>query len=316
MKFIETKMRELETYCPSLTKQDDFDEFWDSTCAISAQEPLNPKAERIDYPATHVAVYSIQYSGFDGTPIHGWYLHPLFCNAKKFPCIINFHGFGDSKGFPSEFMHWIVGGYAVLTVDCRDQGGTTGNCACHSNGMVGNVITRGLLNEQEFYYRAVYMDSVRAIDFAQTRAEVDPEKIIVRGASQGGALTMAVCALDKRPVLAFADCPSNSDLESRVAGFHGAYAMVSKYLQLYPDHLNRVMKTLSYFDTMNLADRIHCRVVASVGLCDEICPAKCYFATYNRIQSPKEIKVYPFNGHECGRGWQIEHQLYCLTKYL
>ncbi|MGL4338659.1 MAG: acetylxylan esterase, partial [Turicibacter sp.] len=66
------------------------------------------------------------------------------------------------------------------------------------------------------------------------------------------------------------------------------------------ERVDMAYKTLSYFDTMNLADRIQCKVLASVGLKDNVCPPKLYFATYNRITSEKDIKFYPFNGHEGG----------------
>lgn len=66
------------------------------------------------------------------------------------------------------------------------------------------------------------------------------------------------------------------------------------------------MKTLSYFDTMNHAEHITCPVYASVALKDNICPAECFFAAYNRITAPKQITIYPFNGHDGARHihWQ------------
>ena len=55
---------------------------------------------------------------------------------------------------------------AVLAVDCRAQGGVTGNRAHYTDsGMVSNVTTLGILDPYEYYYRAVYMDCVRAVDF-------------------------------------------------------------------------------------------------------------------------------------------------------
>jgi cephalosporin-C deacetylase len=60
------------------------------------------------------------------------------------------------------------------------------------------------------------------------------------------------------------------------------------------------LNTLSYFDIMNMADKITCPTFASVALRDTVCPAKLYFAAYNRMTCEKEIKIYPFNGHEGG----------------
>ena len=81
------------------------------------------------------------------------------------------------------------------------------------------------------------------------------------------------------------------------------------YLRRYPDNLERVYETLSYFDTMNMAERITAKVFASVGLADPVCPALCYYATYNRIRSEKHICVYPFNEHDGARDTHIEREL-------
>ncbi|MFD1907470.1 acetylxylan esterase [Paenibacillus rhizoplanae] len=36
----------------------------------------------------------------------------------------------------------------------------------------------------------------------------------------------------------------------------------------------------------------------SVGWKDTVCMPETIYAAYNRIESPKEIKDYPFSGHE------------------
>ena len=62
-------------------------------------------------------------------------------------------------------------------------------------------------------------------------------------------------------------------------------------------------------DTLNLADRSQAKVFASVGLADPVCPALCYYATYNRICSEKQICVYPFNEHDGARATHVEREI-------
>ena len=315
MRYIEERLRELEAYRPELTRRPDFGEFWENTLAESQARELRPKAEQVDYPCGHARVYDISYDGFDGTRIHGWFLVPAFGKAGRWPCLIQYHGFTDSRGLPWQLMHWVMAGMAVLAVDCRAQGGVTGNRAHYTDsGMVSNVTTLGILDPYEYYYRAVYMDCVRAVDFAEGRPEVDPGRIAVRGTSQGGALGMAVCALDGRPGFGIVNVPSNSDMETRIAGRHGSFSAAADFLMRYPDQTDRVLETLSYFDTMNMADRIRCPIFASVALGDEVCPAKCYYASYNRITAPKEITVYPFNGHDGAGDVHMERELRYLRE--
>ncbi|MHA0856382.1 acetylxylan esterase [Paenibacillus sp. CMAA1364] len=315
MSYMDDKMKNLYDYIPSLTKKDDFDEFWDMTIQEAKSTELQGERSLVDYPSTYVKVYSISYSGMDNTRIHGWYIVPNFGPEEKYPCIIHYHGFNWNRGQPSEFMHWINMGLAVLSVDCRDQGGITGSLATSNHGYSQNVASKGILNKDDYYYRYVYMDCLRALDFACEQEEVDVSKIVIEGGSQGGGLGMAVCALDPRPVLAMVDVPSNSDLVSRVDGCHGAFTSIGDFIKKHPTQADVALENLSYFDTMNMADKISCKVLASVALKDEICPPQMYFATYNRIMSEKQVEIYPFNGHEGGGVIQTEIKLKYLKQH-
>jgi cephalosporin-C deacetylase len=316
MDYINHAAKHLYEYYPPLTKEEDFDTFWARTIAQAKGVPLNPTRKPHAFPSPYIQVYDITYHGFDQTPIHGWYLVPTFTSNNKLPCLIHYHGARGNRGVPSDFAHWVLMGVAVLSMDCRGQGGPTGNLATYSWGNAQVMSTKGLLDKDEYYYRAVYMDCLKAIDFACAQEEVDSSRIILEGTSQGGGLVMAVSALDPRPFLAMAQVPSNSDLTRRVAGAHGVFGAVGDYLRNYPEQTDQVLRTLSYFDTMNMADAIKCKVLASVGLRDNICPPECYFATYNRIKSEKDICIYPFNGHDGAGALHREVQLRFLRKNL
>lgn len=314
MGYIEDVTRDLYNYLPPLTKKDDFDFFWDTTLKQAKDVPLQPARHEVHYPSKYVRVYDISFNGMDKTRIHGWLIVPAFLNRESFPCLIHYHGFTGNRGEASDFMHWITLGMAVLSVDIRDQGGATGSSYAYSHGYVKNVVSKGIHNKWEYYFRYVYMDCLRAIDYACEQKEINPAQIVIEGGSQGGGIGMAVVALDNRPKLAMVDVPSNSNLVSRVEGNHGAFGAITEYLNMHPDQTDFVFDNLSYFDTMNFADRISCPVLASVALKDETCPAQMYFATFNRILCEKEIVIYPFNGHEGGKAKQTEIKLKYVMK--
>lgn len=310
MTFLEKKIAELEKYLPELTAQPDIDEFWAESRAKAKAVPMDIVCEKIDYPAKSVDVYDVTYCGFDETRIHGWLVVPAFLKKEKYACMVQYHGFNGSRGVPSDHMPFVMLGCAVFAVDCREQGGVTGNSAKYTDsGMVTNLNSKGILDKNEYYYRAVYMDCVKALDVLETLPFIDADKLFVRGTSQGGALGMAVSALDERVKLAVVNVPSNSNIEYRVEHRHGSFTSVNDYLRRHPDNLERAYETLSYFDTMNLAHRIKAKVFASVGLADPVCPALCYYATYNRITSEKEICVYPFNEHDGARETHVEREI-------
>lgn len=342
MAYLDKQIEELDAFLPPLTRRPDFMEFWRLTLEKTRQVPLQPHRQAIDYPNRSITVYDIHYCGFDETPIHGWLILPFSQAAgphgphgpgasgepagpdrpgtsglpDPVPCLIHYHGFTGNRGQPADFMHWVGLGLAVLSVDCRDQSGATGNRAATSGGSTQSVACRGILDKNEYYFRAAYMDCLKAIDFAVSQPEINADRIIIEGGSQGGALGMAVCALDARPWLAMVDVPSNSLLEERVINAQGSFSCITDYLKIHPDQLDQAFATLSYFDTMNMAEMIRCPLLASVALKDQTCPARNYYASYNRIRSPKEIRIYPFNGHEGGHSFHTEVKIAYLARHL
>jgi len=147
-------------------------------------------------------------------------------------------------------------------------------------------------------YVGAYLDCVRAIDFLISRPEIDPTRIGVEGQSQGGGLAFATAALDPRVAFCAPDIPWLGDWIG--------YTTASEWpREHYPELISRfpgltiedIHRVLSYVDTMNLADRIQCPVLMSVGLQDDVCPPRICFAPYNYVRSEKEYRVYPLAGH-------------------
>jgi cephalosporin-C deacetylase len=93
----------------------------------------------------------------------------------------------------------------------------------------------------------------------------------------------------------------------------GSVTEIAEYVKRYPETLDAVLNTLSYFDLMNLAYRIQVPVRMSVGLKDSICCPEMVFAAYNRIQNEKHIDVFPFSGHEVGEELIRQHMRYLET---
>ena len=323
--YLDRRSAELHAYLPELTRRPDFDAFWDEMLERARAVPLARALEPVDYPNRRLRVLDVAYDGFDGTRIHGWLIRPItgvmFDDLpERLPCLVHYHGFGGSRGRPADFAAWTQLGMAVLSVDVRDQRGSTGNAAHYSSGSATNVATKGLLDRYEYYYGAVYLDSVKAIDLVMEQPWIDPQRIVIAGRSQGGGIASAVSAIDHRPCAALVDVPSNSNIERRseikVAAYSGtgAFGAVNDYLREHPDQVDRVFETLSYFDTMNMADRITTTTIASVALDDIVCPPECYFATYNRITAEKEMTIYPFYGHSDGAAEQRERQIRFLAE--
>ncbi len=72
---------------------------------------------------------------------------------------------------------------------------------------------RGILKKEDFYMKRLVADSLRTLEVLQQIPEIDPQRIILRGGSQGGGIALLVNALTNVPIFAtFADVPSHSIL--------------------------------------------------------------------------------------------------------
>jgi cephalosporin-C deacetylase len=320
---IDKPLAELEQYKPSLTRQHDFDAFWEQTLNESDNQPLNATLEEVPYPVERVTVYQVRYDGFgSATRITGWYLVPKdryrVGSERRTPTIVQYHGYSGGKGVPGSYLHWALQGYCVFTVDTRGQTGDTPDNAHYPSGSFIGYMTKGIDHSSTYYYRYVYMDCVRALDFLKSRPEVGP--IALTGASQGGGLTLAVAALalDRGVVAAMPDVPFLCHFERAVEVFlDGPYQELVQLWKMRPTTVPGHYRTLSYFDGMNLAPRITCPILMSVALLDRVCPPSTGFAVYNHLTSTeKEMRVYPYNGHEGGGAIHEEEKYRFVRKYL
>lgn len=294
-------LEQLRQYKPSSTAAPDFDSFWEETLAEMAQVPLSYERHEIAYPVKGLKVYRIYYQGFNDAQIEGVLAIPE--QSVPLPGIVEYHGYNwVNDGDVHHAVNLALKGYAVLRMFCRGQFAGSINNVVASNGHNTGWMTQGIQNKYEYYYRAVYMDAVRAIDVLAAQPEVDATRIAVTGGSQGGAITLAAAALSETPVLAVADYPYLSNFERAIdVTPNGPYYELNEYFRRNsssPQLEVNAKQTLSYFDIMNLAPRIKCYTWLTVGLIDDITPPSTIFAAYNHLTCDKDIEVYRYFGHE------------------
>lgn len=297
---LEELQEQMESYAPELTKSTDFDSFWEQTKQELKAVPLAIHCDSFEYPSNEIEVYRIKCQSLFNETLSGWYILPKQ-RKQTIPCVIEYPGFMSPVGQPMNYLKWVTMGYAVLVLDVRGQGGQTSDTHPYPSPYLPHLLTHGLLDQTVYYQRRLFADALRAVDAAEALPDIDNQYIVLSGMSQGGALAMAAAALaGERIFMTFVDVPSSSDIFQRIKEEKGSFSGIADYLRLYPDDLEQVMKVQTYFDTMNMAEWIKSPVVASVAGKDQVCPAKNYFATYNRIKSQKELFLYPYNGHEGG----------------
>jgi cephalosporin-C deacetylase len=313
---------QLRTYRPARDEPADFDGFWASTLAASRAKRAAPVVEDVETGLETIAAADVTFSGFDGQPIKAWLLWPAG-RTGPLPTMVEYIGYGGGRGQPYEWLLWASAGYAHLVMDTRGQGGTWqgGDTSDIDDSGTGSqapgVMSRGILDPATYYYRRLMTDAVLAIDAARDLPIVDPDRIVVIGASQGGGLALTVAGLAEGLAGAIVDVPFLTHFRRalEVTDQH-PYAELRLYLRTHRREEERVFRTLSYFDGRSFAARATVPAMFSVGLEDEITPPSTVFAAYNEYAGPKEIRVWPFSGHEASEHEHTVERLEFAARHL
>lgn len=312
---------ELERYQPELDVPDDLDLFWSETLDQSRARTWDPVFTPVETGLALVQTFDVTFAGYGGQPIKGWLQLPADREDAALPIVVTGIGYGGGRGLPHEIGPFPLAGYAELVVDTRGQGSVTRRGDTPdpdgSGPAVPGFLTRGLEDPETYYYRRVFTDIVLAIDAARVAPFVDPERVAVSGRSQGGGMAIAAAALADGLVAVLADVPFLCDFPRSTRLVDTApYLEIADYLRIHRGRVEQAYRTLSYFDGAVLAAKATAPALFSVALMDQVCPPSSVYAAYNAYRGDKQIRVYPFNGHEGGQAVHQVDQLVFLADRL
>lgn len=303
MPIVDLSLNELKQFeginpCPI-----DYNEYWGR--ALEEMNSVDARLEIIpsDFTVPFAECYNLYFTGVRGARIHAKYIKPK--NIKEpHPAIIQFHGYTINSGDWSSKLGYVALGYSVIAMDVRGQGGTSED----TGGVKGNThyghIIRGLDDETDnLFFRHVFLDSAQLAGIVMNLPEVDENRVVVTGWSQGGALTIACAALEPRIKKLAPVYPFLSDYRRvwELDLAKEAYEELRTYFRLFdPQHKREeeIFNKLGYIDIQHLASRIKGEVLMGIGLMDTVCPPSTQFAVYNKINAPKRLEIYPDFAHE------------------
>ncbi|MFP4697588.1 MAG: acetylxylan esterase [Eubacteriales bacterium] len=303
MPAFEMGLGELKEYKGTNPKPSDFDSYWDN--GLNELKTFDWKVELIPskFQVNFADCFHLYFTGVKGARIHAKYLRPKAV-TEPHPAIIEFHGYSVNSGDWSDKLNYVALGYSYVALDCRGQGGLSEDVGGVKGNTLHGHIIKGLDDKPEqLLYRQIFLDTAQLAKIIMSFPEVDEDRVGTRGASQGGALTVACAALEPRIKKAAPVYPFLSDYK-RVWDMDlakNAYEGITEYFRRFdPRHEreNEVFEILGYIDIQNLASRIKADVLWGIGLMDTICPPSTQFAAYNKLNANKRMTMYYDYGHE------------------
>ena len=303
--------------------QPDFWDFWDNWKAELSKIDMNPEISLIeDLSSGARFIYEIKMmsipdiKGGEPVPIWGYYAEPK--SEGKFPCIINVHGTDNGTGIPSapgtdNNIEWCEFNFSARgQMLSRVKNGNK-----YKINNEADFYSYGLGDNDEHYYRAAYLDTIRPIDFVYKREKVNKNAIFVAGGSQGGCFSYVCAALGDGRVKAIAPwITGHADFVHTMEIVEWPTNKFNEWINInYPNDYEKGKKALlkhqSYFDTKNFASRIKCPVITNFSLQDYTDGPHLNISPYNLLTKvAKEDKQYSINsflGHNCKDGWTEEY---------
>jgi len=293
---------ELLAYTSSQLEPSDFDSFWRGTLEDARLHDSRLVIERVFSPVNSVQIYDCSFSGYNGEQIRGWLRRPHE-SGEKLPVLVEFVGYGGGRGIAEDNLFWASAGYVHLQMDTRGQGGTWSPGSTPdlsiSGPRVPGMMTSGIESRDSYYYRRLITDAVRAVDAVLTLDQIDSERVVTLGVSQGGGLALAVAGLHSAVTDMVAYVPFLCDFPRAITiTDRDPYKEISRLLSVIRDQESEIARTLSYFDGVNFAKRSQASAQFTAGLMDDVCPPSTVVAAFNAYKGPKEIRLFPHSGHE------------------
>ena len=271
------------------------------------QNDLNPTKVLLPERCTKDKnVYEISYNNNRwGSKMYGVLSVPV--KPGKYPALLRVPGAGvrpysgDTYTAPAECIVLEIGIHGIpVTMEQKVYDDL-------ANAALNGYWDTNLENPDRNAYKRVVTGAVRGVDYIASLPEWNGKTIGVSGSSQGGFLSIAVAALDKRITFLAPVHDAMCDYEAEIHGVAGGwphyfYKENKSQGAAWKDvKLNEIEKArlegARYYDGANFARRITVPGLYSFGYNDEVVPPTSSYGLYNSVKAPKTLSLYQMTGH-------------------
>ena len=298
----------------------DFDAFWAAQKRELAK--VEPAFRLLPAPALSTPEVEVSYLSFQNvgpgtrtTRMYGVLSVPR--GEGPFPAVLQVPGAGvrGYKGTPElaakGFITLQIGIHGIpvdLPAELYEQ---------LNFGALAGYNRFNLDDPQAYYYRRVYLGTLRALDYLVQHPKWNGRQLATQGGSQGGQLAIMASALHPRVSLTIASYPAYSDvtgyLHERAGGWPGLFRKNGEGRR-QDQPVEPKAATSAYYDTANFAKRLRTPVLYYAGYNDTVTPPTSTFAVYNVIPTARTLVVEPEQVHLTSQAhrdtierWLLEH---------
>ena len=281
---------------PFAQEPKDFDDFWKKALDEARQIDLNPTKVLLPERCTKdVNVYEISYHNNRwGSKMYGVLSVPV--KPGKYPALLRVPGAGVRPY--SGDTYTATGKCIVLEIGIHGVPVTMEQKVYDdlANAALNGYWDTNLENPDRNAYKRVVTGAVKGVYMIASLDEWDGKTLGVTGSSQGGFLSLAVAALDKRVTFLAAVHDAMCDYEAELHGVAGGWPHY-----FYHAKMNAITKArlegARYYDGVNFARRITVPGWYSFGYNDEVVPPTSSYGLYNSVKAPKTLSLYQMTGH-------------------
>ncbi len=272
---------------PALTTPPDFSEFWAETLAeLQATEIALEVADFARQPYKELRAARLRFTSLAGARLRGYALG--WNDDRPRPLVIHAHGYGGRSA-----VQWLWGlsGLNILGFDVRGFGESFDSVQNRSPW--GYMVT-GIGSPRTSVLRGAVCDYARAVEAGTQLFGGRTRDLVFHGYSFSGALALMTEAVTQSAGLVAAGVPTFGWHEGRHRLVkRGSAVETRRYIEALPSERDRVMRTLSYFDSMNFAPFVQCPVIAGYGRMDDVVPPETVLAIFAHLDCPRWTMSLP-----------------------
>ena len=273
-------------------KPEDFQQFWLEATQEAMAYPLKVSNFRVlDNQASTHEIETFSFAGIAGKARHGWLAYPE--GAKDLPGFLWVPPYGRESKLPDE--------YGTRTGMVSMSFNFHGEDAFHLEAYKPDrgYFAEGADERHDWIFRSMFQDAIIALRILHAQVQVNSAQIGVAGMSQGGGMAIWLGAWMPLVKSVCSEMPFMCGMGDSVLNYAYRYPLkeLADFMNEIPIGVQRVMNTISYYDTIFQAEYCKIPTHVTVGTKDPSCRLPNVQAMFDNLPGKKHLEVMEW-GHD------------------